>query len=77
MNSSFALEPHFTPLELAGIWRVSPQFIRKIFADEPGVLLIGEPSRRVGKKLKRSYLTMRIPHAVAERVHQRRSSKRQ
>ena len=41
---------------------------------EPVVLLIGEPSGRVGKKLKRSYFTMRIPQSVAERVHARLSS---
>lgn len=75
--TALAHEPHYTPLELASIWQVSPQMIRKVFADEPGVLLIGEPSRRVGRKLKRSYMTMRIPHAVAERVHHQRATKRQ
>jgi hypothetical protein len=70
---SLTHEQHYTPVELANIWKVSPQLIRKVFYDESGVLLIGEPSRRVGKKLKRSYLTMRIPHSVAERVHAERS----
>jgi len=40
-----------------------------MFADEPGVLRIGEPSRRVGRKLTRRYYSLRIPHSVAERVH--------
>ena len=72
---SLTHEPHYEPKELGALWKVSPQMIRKVFQDEPGVLLIGEPSRRVGKKLKRSYMTMRIPHSVAERVHQRRSTR--
>ena len=73
---SLTHEPHYEPKDLSTLWKVSPQMIRKIFINEPDVLLIGEPSRRVGKKLKRSYLTMRIPYSVAERVHQRRSTRK-
>jgi hypothetical protein len=77
LSMSLALEKHIEPKELAEIWVLSPQMIRSIFIDEPGVLLIGEPSGRVGKKLKRSYFTMRIPLSVVERVHQRRSTRNQ
>jgi hypothetical protein len=42
-----------------------------MFQNEPGVVLIGEPSRRLGRKLKRSYHTMRIPESVAVRVYER------
>jgi hypothetical protein len=76
-SMSLDLEKHIEPKELAEIWGLSPQMIRSIFIDEPGVLLIGEPSGRVGKKLKRSYFTMRIPLSVVERVHQRRSTRNQ
>lgn len=72
---SLTHEQHYEPKELAAVWKVSPQMIRKMFQDEPGVLLIGEPSGRVGRKLKRSYFTMRIPYSVAERVHLRRSTR--
>ena len=47
------LEKHFSPQELGKPWGLSAAKIRRIFKDEPGVLLIGEPSRRLGKKLKR------------------------
>ena len=42
-----------------------------MFEKEKGVILIGEPSRRVGRALRRSYFTMRIPESVVERVHQK------
>jgi hypothetical protein len=64
-----AIERHFHLQELAEIWGVSTATLRRLFEAEDGVLLIGQPSRRVGRKLKRSYFTMRIPESVAERVH--------
>ena len=70
-----AHEQHYEPKELAARWGLSPTKVRRMFENEPGVLLIGEPSRRVGRKLKRSYYTMRIPHSVAERVHRRLTSR--
>jgi len=68
-------ERHFTPKELAGLWKLSETKIRRLFQNEPGVLRIGEPSRRVGRKLKRSYFTMRIPESVAIRVHRQLTAK--
>ena len=62
-------EKHFTPSELAKAWGVSIDSIRRLFRDEPGVLKMGEKS----PKHKRQYLTLRIPHSVAERVHTRLS----
>jgi len=64
-------EPHFTPKQIAGLWGLSETKIRRLFSVEEGVIRIGEPSRRCGRRLKRSYLTMRIPQSVAERVHRR------
>jgi hypothetical protein len=72
--TSLALEPQFTTQELADLWKLSPQKIREMFSDEPGVMRIGDPSRRVGRQLKRSYYTLRIPASVAERVFTRLSS---
>jgi hypothetical protein len=66
-----ALERHFSPKALGQVWGISDTKVRRLFEDEPGVLLIGEPSRRLGRKLKRSYFTMRIPESVAIRVHER------
>jgi len=64
-------EPHYSPDELADLWGVSPQTIRNIFKDEPGVLRL--PSSKAAKG-KRSYVSMKIPESVAERVHRRYSA---
>jgi hypothetical protein len=60
-------EKHFTPQELAEAWGVSAETIRQIFRDEQGVLKIGKSGTRV----RRGYMTLRIPNEVAERVHRR------
>ena len=64
-------ERHFSPKEIARLWGLSETKIRRLFENEPGVMRIGEPSRRVGRKLKRSYYSMRVPASVALRVHRR------
>lgn len=64
-----AASKHFTPMELAEAWGVSPDTIRKLFRDEPGVLKLG----RAGSRFRRSYFSLRIPQEVAERVHRRLS----
>jgi hypothetical protein len=49
------------------MWSLSPDAARKIFQDEPGVLVLGalNPSH------KRRYTTLRIPESVLQRVHRR------
>ena len=69
--ASTLTEQHYQPGDLAKMWGLSPSKVRRLFENEPGVLRIGEPSRRVGRALKRSYFTMRIPESVAQRVHDR------
>jgi hypothetical protein len=49
--------------------------VRRIFKDEPGVVLVGSRSHRLGRKLKRSYITQRIPESVAVRVYERMKRK--
>jgi len=56
-----ALEKHYSPQEVAELWALSDSAIRRLFQDEPGVLKVGEPSQRLGRKLKRRYFTLRIP----------------
>jgi hypothetical protein len=62
-------EPHFTPQDLAEIWKLDETTIRRIFQDEAGVLKLGKANRRDGK---RDYITLRIPESVAERVYRER-----
>lgn len=60
-----ALERHYTVAEVAALWNLSDDTIRKIFRDQPGVLKIGSPER----KFKRGYISLRIPESVLQRVH--------
>jgi hypothetical protein len=62
-------ERHYAPADLAKAWGVSAETIRLTFREEPGVLRLQQPSRG-----KRSYVLLRIPHSVAERVHRRLSA---
>jgi hypothetical protein len=61
-----SLERHFSVDELAALWNMSVDFIRRLFLHEPGVVVFHHhrPGRRV-------YRTLRIPESVALRVHQR------
>ena len=51
-------ERHYTPSELAELWGVSVDWVRRRFRDEQGVLKIGTLRVR-----------LRIPESVAARVH--------
>jgi hypothetical protein len=62
-----AAERHYTPEELANLWSLSADTVRRLFEREPGVLLIERPRLRG----RRRYRTLRIPESVAARVHRR------
>lgn len=61
-----AFERHFSVEELAELWKISDDFVRRLFLKEPGVVVFWRqrPGRRV-------YRTLRIPESVALRVHRR------
>jgi hypothetical protein len=56
--------------EIAALWALSADAVRKIFVNEPGVLVLPNES---GRYSKRRYTTLRIPQFVLERVHKRLS----
>ena len=60
-------ERHFAVGELAELWSLSPDVVRKLFEREPGVLVLGDN----GSRSKRRITTLRIPQSVVERVHRR------
>ena len=62
-------EPHYTISEIAEMWKLSVDVIRRLFQNEPGVLVLGSTNPRA----KRRYLTLRIPQSVLERVHRQMS----
>ena len=64
------VERHYTVEEIAELWQLSKDAIRRLFRNEPGVLVLSGPISRVRK---RPYKTIRIPESVVRRVHKRRS----
>ncbi len=64
-----AFERHYSVEELAECWKMSRDFVRRLFLREPGVVVFynQRPGRRV-------YRTLRIPESVAVRVHRRMST---
>lgn len=59
-------ERHLSVEELAELWGMSDDFIRRLFRSEPGVVVFFQ--RRPGRRV---YRTLRIPESVAVRVHRR------
>ena len=59
-------ERHLSVEELAALWGMSEDFVRRLFLKEPGVVVFfnHQPGKRV-------YRTLRIPESVALRVHRR------
>ena len=70
-NTGAENEKHFTLSELAATWGLSVETIRRLFADEPGVVKMPTPSGPTGR---RRYGTLRIPSTVAARLHKRLSA---
>jgi hypothetical protein len=58
-------ERHYTVAEIAALWNLSSDAVRKLFQDEPGILSLG----RKTAPHKRRYVTLRIPESVVLRVH--------
>lgn len=64
--SDITFERHYSVEELGERWKMSDDFIRRLFLREPGVVVFyrARPGRRV-------YRTLRIPESVVQTVHQR------
>jgi hypothetical protein len=68
-SQSPSSERHYTVAEVAAMWSLSNDAVRRMFQDEPGVLVLGRRS----KGRKRPYRTLRIPKSLLERVHRQYS----
>lgn len=68
---SHATERHYSVGEIAEVWNLSPDKIRRLFQNEPGVVALGDPQPRFRR---RPYTTLRIPESVMQRVHRRLSN---
>jgi hypothetical protein len=62
-------ERHYSVGEIAAMWNLGVDAVRKLFRNEPGVLALGSVKRRG----KRPYVTLRIPQSVLERVYRQKT----
>jgi hypothetical protein len=49
-DASPAIERHYDVAEIAELWKVSRNTVRRLFQQEPGVLTIGEPRPKFGRR---------------------------
>ena len=63
-------ERHYTVAEIAILWQLSADLVRRLFINEPGVLVIGDEA----SPGTRRYRTLRIPESVVKRVHRKLSN---
>jgi hypothetical protein len=63
-------EKHYSVSELAELWNLSKNTIRRIFEKESGVIKWGTREGRFNRR----YTTLRIPETVMQRVHRRLQS---
>ncbi len=62
---------HYTVAEVAELWNLSPDAVRRLFENELAVLVLGGK----GGRGRRPYTTLRIPENVVERVYRRQLSR--
>lgn len=62
------IEEYYSVAEVAIKLNISNTRVRRLFENEPSVLKIGNPSRRVAGKLKRRYYMLRIPESAVKHV---------
>jgi hypothetical protein len=60
-----AFERHYSVAEVASLWNLSEDSIRRLFRDKPGVLKLDSPERL----RKRGYCVLRIPESVVQKIH--------
>ena len=70
LNDQAFAEKHYRIAELAKIWGIGRETVRKIIRDEPGVIQI-----RQGRK--KAHTTYSVPESVARRIHFRMSNNRE
>lgn len=73
LEPATVLEPHYTLAQIAEAWSISSQTVHRYFAEEPGVLKLGHPTRLKGRKYQRRYYSLRVPRSVYLRVWSRLS----
>jgi len=63
---------HYSPDELAECWKLSVDSVRRLFENEPGVLIFENPEKSSARRRR----TLRIPESVAASVYRRLNTRR-
>ncbi len=66
------IERHFTVQEIAEMWKISTETVRRLFRDIPGVLKLGSEEQPNKRPPKCGYVILRIPESVLQKVHEER-----
>ena len=59
-----AFEQHFRISELAELWRVGRETVRKLVKDEPGVI-------KIRLRRKKAHTSYSVPESIARRIYTR------
>jgi hypothetical protein len=70
VNNEVYREKHYSVPEIAKLWNLSKDTARRLFVNEPGVLIL----QKSDGTHHRRYTTLRIPESVVRRVHLRLSN---
>jgi hypothetical protein len=62
-------EEHFSIAELAARWDIGASTLRRMLADEPGLIRFGES--RIRRNRQRPHVSIRVPLSVAQRFYRR------
>jgi hypothetical protein len=73
LGETIATDKHYTPAELGRVWHLSPNTVRRLVQEEPGVMKVTTGPAPVRNTRKRRMVQLRIPERVAMRVHARLS----
>lgn len=68
--STTAQEKHFTVREVADLWSVSENTVRKMFRDMPEVLKIASPRISRRERKRAVPVSLRIPASALVRAHE-------
>lgn len=65
-----AFEKHYTVTQVAQMWGVSANTVRRIFRDMPGVLKLSNPRISRRERKHELHLALRIPESLVRRAHE-------
>lgn len=68
-----AIERHFSVQEVAELWGISDESVRRMFEDQPGVLKLSIP-RLVQNRKHKPHVRLSIPLSVLTRLHEQWAS---